>query len=81
MSVNFPAPGICVSRCAGAWPCEAWRAARAVEEVLKLAGDARPTSFSVVGTGPLKPIAWDLDLEKLGAAILAELTGKGKGNA
>lgn len=53
----------------------------ALEEVLKLAGDARPTSFSVVGTGPLKPIAWDLDPEKLGAAILAELTGKGKGNA
>lgn len=36
VSVNFPAPGLCVSRCAGPWPCQAWRAASAVEAVLKL---------------------------------------------
>jgi len=35
VSANFPAPGICVSRCAGRWPCQAWSAASAVEAVLK----------------------------------------------
>ena len=29
-SPNFPAPGICVSRCHSAWPCEAHRAASAL---------------------------------------------------
>jgi hypothetical protein len=34
VSVNFPAPGPCMSRCAGPWPCQAWRAASAVEAAL-----------------------------------------------
>ena len=34
LSANFPAPGICVKRCAGSWPCEAYRAAAAVEAAL-----------------------------------------------
>ena len=34
VSVNFPEPGICVSRCPGRWPCEAYRAASAAAAVL-----------------------------------------------
>jgi hypothetical protein len=35
VSVNFPAPGLCVSRCAGPWPCTAYRAAAAIETALE----------------------------------------------
>jgi hypothetical protein len=38
VSVNFPAPGICVSRCAGRWPCSSSRLAAGLEEARKLAG-------------------------------------------
>lgn len=34
VSVNFPAPGIRVSRCHERWPCEAYRAAAALDAVL-----------------------------------------------
>jgi len=39
VSPNFPAPGICVSRCADKWPCEAYRSATAAQAALKLADD------------------------------------------
>jgi hypothetical protein len=35
VSVNFPEPGICVSRCAVKWPCEAYRGAAVVDALLK----------------------------------------------
>jgi hypothetical protein len=38
ISVNYPAPGICVSRCAERYPCAAARAVAALDAVLKLAG-------------------------------------------
>jgi hypothetical protein len=75
VSVNFPAPGVCVSH-RDRWPCQAYRAAAAVEAVLKLADNAKPTSFAAVWNGPIKPVAWNLDPEKLRAAVLAALTGK-----
>jgi hypothetical protein len=37
VSANFPAPGICVSRCAERWPCQAYRAAAAALAALNLA--------------------------------------------
>jgi hypothetical protein len=36
VSINFPEPGICVSR-DGSWPCNAGRLLVALDEVLKLA--------------------------------------------
>jgi hypothetical protein len=39
VSINFPAPGICVSRCAQSWPCETARAAAALDALLKRADD------------------------------------------
>lgn len=38
VSANFPAPGICVSRCSDSqprWPCHAYRAVAALEAALK----------------------------------------------
>lgn len=80
VSVNFPAPGVCVSR-RDKWPCQAYCAAAAVEAVLNLAGDAKPTSFGAAGNGPIKPVAWNLDPGKLRAAVLTELAGKEAGGA
>jgi hypothetical protein len=34
VSVNYPAPGICVSRCADKWPCQAYRAVAALGAAL-----------------------------------------------
>lgn len=39
VSANFPAPGICVSRCAERWPCSAARVAAALKAVLGDHGD------------------------------------------
>jgi hypothetical protein len=35
VSANFPGMGICISRCPGAWPCTAHRAASALEAALR----------------------------------------------
>lgn len=35
VSDNFPSPGICVRRCDDKWPCEAYRAAAALDAALK----------------------------------------------
>lgn len=35
VSDNFPAPGICVSRCTDKWPCEAYRSAAALDAALR----------------------------------------------
>lgn len=32
--VNFPDPGICLSRCPGSWPCQAYRCAAALKAAL-----------------------------------------------
>lgn len=37
VSANYPAPGICVSRCPERWPCGPARAVAAVDAVLKAA--------------------------------------------
>src|ERR1700728_771111 len=34
VSQNFPEPGICVSRCADRWPCQAYRSAAAAKAAL-----------------------------------------------
>lgn len=39
VSVDHPAPGICVSRCAIPWPCQAYRAAAAVDAALNVASE------------------------------------------
>jgi hypothetical protein len=49
VSANFPAPGICVSRCAEAWPCSVARLAAAVEAVLK--GHYKLTLYTIAITG------------------------------
>ena len=47
VSMNFPEPGICVSR-DGSWPCDSGRLLAALDEVLNLADDldAPPASTS-----------------------------------
>ena len=73
VSTGFPAPGICVSRCADSqprWPCGAYRAAAALEAVLKL------TDGPIGLEGQGFPGDGQAVRRAVRAAITAELTAK-----
>lgn len=72
VSANFPAPGICVSRCSGRWPCQAYRAAAALAEVLR----AIRTPSDLEGRG--LPGDGQAVRRAVRAAITSALTGEGK---
>lgn len=64
VSENFPAPGVCVSRCADSqprWPCGAYRAAAAAEAaVAKLARIAEICRRPPLGTAAEERWAADI---------------------
>jgi hypothetical protein len=68
VSVNFPAPGVCVSN-RERWPCQAYRAAAAVEAALSAADSWK--LFAAEGD------AQDECADELREAIARELTGRG----
>ena len=67
VSVNFPAPGICISR-DGSWPCEAGRLLAALDKVLKL---TEPSD---------QPLVRIIRCDVIREAISRELLGKESGN-
>ena len=85
VSANFPAPGICVSRCADShprWPCGAYRAAAAAEAALKAVDelehiDTAPPSGKEDEAAALG-LRWCA--AKVRAAIVCGLTGKETGD-
>jgi hypothetical protein len=68
VSVNFPAPGVCVSN-RERWPCQAYRAAAAVEAALSAAAGWK--RFAAEGD------AQDECAGELRKVIAAALAGKG----
>jgi len=90
VSQNFPAPGICVSRCTDRWPCQAYRAAAAALAALKLADEWAAESDELDGLAE-KPgtdeegrpvmqgeaIGYHTCALELREAITRELTGGG----
>lgn len=92
VSANFPAPGICVSRCSDSqprWPCHAYRAVAALEAVLKLADEAKVMLSDAPAdctgncwvdpcdcSGVKPPLAWNLNPAKVREAITRTLNGE-----
>jgi|ERR1700691_1593906 len=76
VSQNFPAPGICVSRCADRWPCQAYRSAAAAKAALAHHAEAAiedmPDPFRYCKTCSGRP-AWPCPEVR---AITAALAGK-----
>lgn len=46
VSINYPAPGICVSRCSARWPCDAYRAAAGADAMLELHQQGAYTAYT-----------------------------------
>jgi hypothetical protein len=68
VSVNFPAPGICVSRCSEPWPCAAARTAAALDAVMALA--AKHEHGALRWQDPLPVPGW---IPEVRAAMLGAL--------
>jgi hypothetical protein len=81
VSVNFPAPGICISR-DGSWPCEAGRLLAALDEVL----DTHLLSIAADGEEVCTRCGWEAGKRVpagkclIREAISRELLGKESGN-
>lgn|ERR1017187_9298790 len=76
VSPNFPAPGICVSRCAEHWPCPSARMAAALEAVMDLA--AKHEHGALRWQDPLPVPEWiPLVREAISRALRGEVPSAG----